>query len=165
MKNHRGCLGNSYRLGANSHSYKHGRVRSSEWNSWYEMKKRLTDKNHKSYNHYKHILKLDADPRWLNSFEAFYADMGDKPDPRFTIERIDTYKGYWPDNCRWASRNEQARNKTNTFWCEYKGTKYSLSELCTLFNIKYHSVYMRIKRAHKDPFFGVKGVKIIGIIS
>jgi len=84
------------------------------------MKRRLLDKNHKSYNHYVNVLKLDADPRWLNSFEAFYDDMGDKPDPKFTLERIDTYKGYWPDNCRWASKDEQARNKTNSRWCEYE---------------------------------------------
>lgn len=164
-KNHCGCLGNSYRLGINSHSYKHGKVRSSEWNSWYEMKRRLLDKNHKSYDHYTNVLKLDVDPRWLDSFEAFYADMGDKPDPKFTLERIDTYKGYWPDNCRWASKDEQARNKTNILWCEYKGTKYPLRTLCTLLNCKYHSVYMRIRRSHKDPFFGVPDVKVIGTIS
>jgi hypothetical protein len=129
------------------------------------MKRRLLDKNHKSYNHYVNVLKLDADPRWLNSFEAFYDDMGDKPDPKFTLERIDTYKGYWPDNCRWASKDEQARNKTNTLWCEYEGIKYPLRTLCTLIDRKYHSVYMRIRRGHEDPFFGVTGVKIIGVIS
>ncbi len=163
VKNHCGCLGSSRRLGVNNYFYKHGRAKSSEWNSWYEMKRRLSDKNHTSYNHYTNVLKLDADPRWINSFEAFYSDIGDKPDPSFTLERIDTYKGYWPDNCRWASRKEQARNKTNTFWCEYKENKHSLSELCALLNLKYNSVYMRIKRAHKDPFFGVKNVKIFGV--
>lgn len=164
-KNHCGCLGNSHRVGINSHTYKHGKVRSSEWNSWYEMKRRLTDKNHKSYEHYTTKLKLDIDPRWLLSFEIFYADMGDKPNENFTLERINTYKGYWPDNCRWASKEEQARNKTNIKWCEYKSNRYPLRTLCTLLNLKYSSVYMRIKRGHENPFFGVAGIKFIGFIS
>ena len=164
-KNHCGCLGNSHRSGINSSAYKHGKVRSSEWNSWYEMKRRLTDKNHKSYKHYTQILRIDADPCWLASFENFYTDMGPKPDDTFTLERIDPYKGYWPANCRWASKVEQARNKTNTLWCEYSGNKYPLRTVCTMLNLKYNSVYMRIKRGHKDPFFGVTGVSFISITS
>jgi hypothetical protein len=165
VKNHCGCLGTSRRLSVNNHSYKHGKTRSSEWNSWYEMKRRLLDKNHTSYNHYTNVLNLDIDPRWVDSFEAFYSDMGDKPNPKFTLERINTYRGYWPDNCRWASKEEQAKNKTNIFWCEYNNIKYPLRTLCILLNRKYNSVYMRIKRGHSDPFFGVTGIKIIGVIS
>jgi len=129
------------------------------------MKRRLTAKSHKSYDYYVNVLKLDADPRWLDSFEAFYADMGDKPNPKFTLERIDAYRGYWPDNCRWASKEEQAQNKTTTFWCVYKNEKISLGSLCKRLGLKYITVYMRIKRGHSDPFFGITDVKIVGVIS
>jgi len=163
-KNHCGCLESPY-SGHKNPSYKHGKRRSSEYVSWVEMKKRLLYKNHKSYDHYVNVLKLDADPRWLNSFEAFYADMGDKPDPTFTLERKERYKGYWADNCCWATKGEQAQNKTTTFWCKYKENTYCLKELCRFLNLKYHTVYMRIRRGHKDPFFGTKDVEVIGVTS
>ena len=165
VKNHCGCLGSSRRRGVNNHLYKHGKTKSSEYTSWHLMKRRLTVKSDKSYDHYINNLKIDADPRWLDSFEAFYADMGDKPNPKFTLERINAYRGYWPDNCRWASKEEQAQNKTTTFWCVYKGEKISLSSLCEQLELKYITVYMRIKRGHRDPFFGVTDVKILGVIS
>jgi hypothetical protein len=51
--------------------------------------------------------------RWLKSFEAFLADMGPRPSPQHSIEREKNERGYDPDNCVWATRNQQARNKRN----------------------------------------------------
>jgi hypothetical protein len=58
--------------------------------------------------------------RW-EVFENFYADMGPKPSPRHTLDRIDNDKGYRPGNCRWSTREEQAQNKRTNRWITHAG--------------------------------------------
>jgi|TARA_Y100000034_G_C6910629_1_gene425103 hypothetical protein len=88
---------------------KHGRKNTTEYTSWYGMKRRCCDKNHPSYPNYggRGIQVCD---RWENSFENFYEDMGDKPREDYSLDRIDLNENYTPQNCRWASRSMQSRN-------------------------------------------------------
>ena len=63
-----------------------------------------------------------------------------------SIDRIDSDKNYCPENCRWVTLQEQAKNKKEIQRFEYKGNKYTVGELSNLFNISRHTLYGRLNR-------------------
>ncbi len=67
-------------------------------------------------------------PEWRDNFEAFLRDMGECPEA-FTLERKDVNKGYSKDNCKWASRLEQANNTRRNRYIEYEGERYTVAQL------------------------------------
>lgn len=87
----------------------HGRKgnNSPTYSSWRSMKQRCLNTNDKNYAQYKDFFYGP----WI-AFEQFLADMGERPEGT-TLDRIDNTKGYSPENCRWATASQQARNKKN----------------------------------------------------
>lgn len=88
---------------------KHGMYQTSTYAIWTAMIQRTTNKNYKKFKNYggRGIYVCD---RWLNSFEAFFEDMGERPGDK-SLDRIDNSKGYEPGNCRWADATTQGRNR------------------------------------------------------
>ncbi len=82
--------------------------------------------------------------RW-SSFEFFLEDMGERPADANTIERIDNNAGYFPGNCRWATRKEQNRNKRNTRYVTVGGASRCLAEVCEEFHVDYFRVHKALK--------------------
>lgn len=88
----------------------HGMSESEEYATWLRIKSRTRNPNDPSYATYGAI-GIDMSDGWFDDFISFYEHMGKKPAAGYSIDRIDNTRGYAPGNCRWASPQEQARNK------------------------------------------------------
>lgn len=87
-------------------------VGTPEYNSWRGMIERCENPRHRGYANYgKKGIRVCR--RWRLSFLAFLEDMGLRPGPGYSIERERCSCGYCKSNCRWATKKEQARNKSN----------------------------------------------------
>lgn len=83
--------------------------------------------------------------RWLNSFENFLEDVGEPPDPSMTLDRYPNQDGnYEPGNVRWATAQEQHRNKSTNRLIEYNGETLPLIVWCERLNLKYTTTQMRL---------------------
>ncbi len=74
-----------------------------EFRTWVEMRRRC-----RNNPNYKNITVCDE---WASDFDQFYADMGPKPSPGLTLDRINNKNGYSKENCKWATRTENNRHR------------------------------------------------------
>jgi hypothetical protein len=89
---------------------KHGRSKTPEFKAWSSMKERCLCKMNKAYEGYGgRGISICAE--WVNSFETFLKDMGNKPSKKHSLDRKNNEMGYCKENCRWATDAEQNRNK------------------------------------------------------
>ena len=100
-----------------------GRKPSPTYNSWRSMVQRCTNPNHTHYERYKDLLCED----WLD-FNNFLQDMGERFEGT-SLDRINNDKGYYKENCRWATAAQQVRNRS------YSVMNQSIaSEILNLYN-------------------------------
>lgn len=89
---------------------RHGNCGSPEYIAWNNLKNRCNNPNNSRYAHYggRGIKVCDS---WKTSFINFYNDMGERPTPYHSIDRIDNDGNYEPSNCRWATNSQQNLNR------------------------------------------------------
>jgi hypothetical protein len=116
---------------------------------WSGIKQRCLNENQKNYFRYggKGVAICNE---WVESFETFLADMGPRPDKTYSIDRIDNSKGYNAENCRWATKVEQAQNTSFNINVTFGSATRSLSYWCTMFAIDHGTVLSRVNRG-KPP--------------
>ncbi len=106
---------------------KHGMWDSPEYGAWQQMRRRCYNPRCHAYLDYggRGIRMCD---RWRHSFENFLADMGTRPTPKHSIDRIDNDGNYSPENCRWATRTQQLRNTRASRRLTFDGVTKTVAE-------------------------------------
>lgn len=124
-----------------THNNRNKQLHKREYTSWVMMRQRCFNKNEKDYNQYggRGITVCD---NWL-SFDNFLRDMGKRPEG-MSIERKNVNKGYYKDNCIWASSKTQAMNRRSNHIVIYKGVSQPLMKLCEKLSINYSLVWNRL---------------------
>lgn len=97
------------RKSATTHGVGATHKRTKEYRAWSNAKDRCTNSRHRYYKDYGGR-GISMCKRWLNSFPAFLADMGNAP-KGLSLDREDNSRGYEPGNCRWATSSQQASNR------------------------------------------------------
>jgi len=110
-----------------------------EYRIWKAMKARCYSPS-QTKGYYK-AHGIEVCDRWKNSFENFLADMGRIPGDDYSIERIDVYGNYSPENCKWIPQRDQSKNRCNSIMVEYHGKSMCLKDLSRELSIKYTTIY------------------------
>lgn len=127
---------------------KHGLSGDPLHHLWRGMIARCHDSRGKSFENYG-ARGIEVCARWRTSFEAFRDDMGPRPSRLHSVDRIDNDKGYGPDNCRWATAGEQARNRRNNRLVTFEGETKTVSEWARSLGISHAAMADRLQKL--DP--------------
>lgn len=134
-------------VASNKRRAKHGEcgiVRTAEYDAWRAMKNRCYTTSNLRFHHYggRGISVCD---RWRHSFKAFLDDVGRRPTPMHSIDRIDVSGHYEPSNVRWATRKEQSNNRQDNHRYEYNGRSLTMYEWARDVGLNVGTLHHRIR--------------------
>lgn len=121
--------------------YKHGGTHTKLYNIWWKIIARCYNKNDKAYKNYGgRGIKMCNE--WKNNYSAFkqWAEKNGYKEG-LSIDRINNNEGYNPENCRWATKSEQANNRRTNIIVIYNDNKYTLKQVSKLLKIDYNKLH------------------------
>lgn len=111
--------------------------------------RRCYDKNHKSYKNYGGR-GISVCPSWLESYEKFCLEMGERPSNDHSIDRINNDGDYCAENCKWSTSVEQANNRRSTKYLTAFGETKPFSVFCAEYGVPTSTLFNRIKNLGWD---------------
>ncbi len=121
-------------------------TRKKTYQCYQDMKQRCLNSGHAQFKNYG-ARGISICARWLESFDNFLADMGEKPDG-LTLDRINNDGSYSPENCRWATPAEQRLNQRSCVYLEFKGRRMTIAEWGRELGRHQTTIRSRIKRGY-----------------
>ena len=122
---------------------KHGYCGTPIYRAWDNMRTRCLNPNGPEFHNYGGR-GIKVCPRWRDSFLAFLEDVGERPSPQHTLDRVDTNGDYEPSNVRWATRKEQARNQRKNRPLTFQGKTQPLAAWAEELGFKPNTLHRRI---------------------
>lgn len=122
-----------------------GRTKEPEYLSWVRMVRRCYEPSYKGYENYggRGIQVCEA---WRLNYRAFVADMGRKPEPDYSLDRIDNNGDYEPGNCRWVPFRHQMKNRRSNHSITHNGETKCLAEWCRITGFDPKALKYRLAR-------------------
>lgn len=133
----------------------HGCRDTPEYDSYHHMLGRCLCQTNAAYQDYGGR-GIGICPRWIDGdgeksgIECFFSDMGLRPTADHTVDRIDNDGSYSPENCKWSTRERQARNRRSTRYVTVNGASLSLPDACERLGLKYGTINSRIQRGWSE---------------
>lgn len=116
-----------------------------EYEAWCAMKKRCNNPNHRWYHRYGGR-GIKVCPQWQDNFLQFLADVGFKPNPKWSLERVDNDKGYEPGNVLWASSEAQLNNTCANNRIAFNGKILTVSQWARELGTTRATIYQRLHK-------------------
>ena len=125
------------------HGHKRRKRPSRTYKSWESMIQRCYNPNAGNYHKYG-AKGITVCQRWIDSFESFLEDMGERP-PNKTIDRIEGAFVYSKESCKWSTNIEQNNNKSNTKHIIWNSKKYPRAVFSEAIGLNYNSMVSKLR--------------------
>lgn len=123
----------------------HGMSYSEEYEIFKNIQQRCTNPKNPHYKNYGGR-GIDICERWTNNFHNFYQDMGKRPSALHSVERRENDLGYSPENCYWATKKEQSRNKRSSVFITFQNRTMILADWASELKVYDSTIRNRMKK-------------------